>query len=176
MQKRPPRRRWRRILPGIDGAGLHDSRTSFCHGCYEPVADGNGAAGDAGDAVGDGGGEADGVAVAVPVTNAGMGTVCGIVGPEVSGWIGMGEVWGAFCTGVATGLGVSGAGVEPAPAGSCTGDSGAWSHPAMDAARNRRRTRFMVMPANGNIIVFPGFPSNNSRAARLIIRIDPSSV
>ena len=133
-------------------------------------------AGDAGGTLRDGAGETAGVAVAVPVTSAGMGTVCGIAGAEVSGWIGMGEVWGAFCTGVATGPGVSCAGVVAAPAGSCTGDSGARLHPEMDAARNSRKTRFMITPAGGNINPFRGFPSNNFRAARLIIRIDTSSV
>ena len=105
-----------------------------------------------------------------------MGTVCGIAGAEVIGWIGMGEVWGAFCTGVATGLGVSCAGVTAAPAGSSTGDSGARLHPEMNAARNSRKTRFIMTSTGGNITAFPGFPSNNFRAARLIIRIDPSSV
>jgi len=134
-------------------------------------------AGDAEEPLADGVGETvAGVAVAVPVTSVGMGTVCGIAGAEVSGWIGMGEVWGAFCTGVPTGLGVSCAGVAPAPAGSCTGSSGARLHPEMNTARNSRRTRFMITPSESNIIVFPGFPSNIFRATRLIIRIDPSSV
>lgn len=101
----------------------------------------------------------------MPVTSAGMGTVFGIAGAEVRGWIGMGEVWGAFWTGVAMEPGVSG-----------TGDSGARLHPEMKAARNSRRTCFMMTAADGNIIVFPGFSSNNFRAGRLIIRIDPSGV
>jgi hypothetical protein len=95
-----------------------------------------------------------------------MGTVCGIAGAEVSGWIGMGEVWGAFCTGVITGLGVSCTAGAPAPPDSWIGGSGARSHPEMKAARNSRRTRFMMTLANLSINVYRGFYSNNiSRCA-----------
>jgi hypothetical protein len=143
--------------------------------------------GDAEAALCDGAGETAGVAVAVPVTSAGRGTVGGTAGAEVSGWMGTGDVWGAFCTAVAMGLGVScagvamgsgvscAAGVTPGTAGSCDGDSGARSQPEIKAARNKRRTCFMMTPADRNILVFRGLRSNNNRAARLIIRIDPWS-
>jgi hypothetical protein len=51
-----------------------------------------------------------------------MGTVDGIVGAEVRGWMGIGEVLGAFWTGVTMGLGDAGAGVASGSAGVWTGD------------------------------------------------------
>ncbi len=65
---------------------------------------------------------------------AGMGAGLGMDGTEVSGWIGMGVVWGAFCTGVAF-----------APGASWTGDCGTWSQAEMTAARNSTKTLFMMV-------------------------------
>jgi hypothetical protein len=71
------------------------------------VADGDeGALDAAGPPCGDEG-ENAGAALAVPVTSVGMGTVCGIPGAEVRGWMGMGVVCGASRTGVAAGEGIS---------------------------------------------------------------------
>jgi hypothetical protein len=84
-----PREKCRTILPGIYCRG-RDNRIS--RGFYDPDAEGDAGTGDAEDPLSDGWGEAAGVAVAVPVTSAGMGMVCGIMGAEVRGWIGMGEV------------------------------------------------------------------------------------
>ena len=114
--------------------------------------------------------------MAVPVMRVGMGMVCGIAGAEVSGWIGMGEVWGAFGTGVAIGLGVACTGVAPVPSGCWTGGSGARSHPQMRAARDSTRTRFMITPADRSIISFRDSHTNNFYDARPIIRIDPPGV
>jgi len=107
---------------------------------YEPLAEGDGAA-VRGDARGlpDGGvGEIAGVAVAEPVfagvtARAGMGTVSGTAGADVSGWMGMGMVLGAFCTGVALGAGDSSG-----------GDSGALPQAETKAAKINTRTLFMM--------------------------------
>ena len=79
------------------------SFSNLCHDNYEPVADGGGAGvpGDAGGSTGAGVGETAGAAVVVPLfsgvpAKAGMGRVWGTVGAEVSGWMGMGMVLGAF--------------------------------------------------------------------------------
>ena len=81
---------------------------------YEPVAEGDRVSvpEDAEVSLCGGVGETVVVSVAVPVSagvlmGAGMGAVWGIAGTEVSGWIGIGAVLGAFCTGVALGPGTS---------------------------------------------------------------------
>jgi hypothetical protein len=43
------------------------------------------------------------------LTSGGIGAVWGTTGFDASGWIGMGEVFGAFCTGVAFATEASGA-------------------------------------------------------------------
>ena len=103
--------------------------------------------GDAGGWPDGGVGEIAGVAVAVPVfegvtARAGMGMVWGTTGAEVSGWMGMGMVLGAFWTGVAlvaVGAGDSGGG------GSV--DSGALPQAEMKPARINTRTLFMMGPS-----------------------------
>lgn len=114
--------------------------------------------GDAGGSFCIGVGETVGISVAVPVSagvliGAGMGAVWGISGAEVSGWIGMGVVLGASWTGVALG-----------PGASCTGDSGTRLQAEMKAARNSRRTFFMMVACRSNIMVVRGSASNNFHA------------
>lgn len=102
---------------------------------------------------GAGGGETAGLAAEVPVAagfgmRAGMGELWGMSGVATSGWIGMGAVLGAFCTGVATEGEASGTGVAVGVGAevSSAGASGARSQADKMAARNNTRTRFMITP------------------------------
>jgi len=83
--------------------------------------------------------ETVGFAWAVPVSAgalmSGSGCVTGIAGAEESGWIGMGEVFGASSTGVAFTWGVA--------SGSA---GGAWSHAASIIARQKGSNRFITAP------------------------------
>ena len=106
---------------------------------YEPdmAGDGLSVAGDAVGSLSGGVGETAGVAVSAGVLRgAVMGVVAGIAGAELNGWIGMGVVLGASCTGVALGTGVS-----------ITGVSGARSQAETKAARNSTRTFFIMLPS-----------------------------
>ena len=143
-------------------------------GTYEPLAEGDGAAlpGAAAGSLVEGVGEPVGVADAVPLfagvtARTGIGIVGGTAGADVSGWMGIGIVFGAFCTGVAFNTGVAHGdcvtmGTEDAGAGDSgggisgggdadTGDSGALPQAQRNAARINTKILFMIMPPVGKI-------------------------
>ena len=115
--------------PPGEAAGLAESAGARDAGAAEPLSVGAG--------------DIDGLVIAVPLSAGvltGVATTegAGISGADVSGWIGIGVVFGASCTGVAFGCGVSGA----------AGGNGVRSQAAMETASNSTRIIFMTRLPN----------------------------